>query len=85
MTESPSKPFWKPKRWIVAAVLWLAITYPLSLGAVEYVDARGWTSAHWYPALRVIYWPILAGYVPGWLSNYYGWCHDMGRHHATSG
>lgn len=82
MDEPRSKPFWKRKRWIAVAMIWTAIAYPLSLGALEYADARGWTSAGIYPALRVIYWPIMVGYCPDWLSDFYGWCHDMGRQHA---
>jgi hypothetical protein len=40
MTDAPQKPFWKRKRWIAAAVVWLLVAYPASLGPVAYVNAR---------------------------------------------
>lgn len=39
MTEY--KPFWKRKRWIAAAVSWLVVAYPLSIGPLLYLNARG--------------------------------------------
>ena len=41
-TLAPRKPFWKRKRWIAAAVLWLVIAYIASEGPVWYAVQRGW-------------------------------------------
>lgn len=37
-------PFWKRKRWIAAAVLWLVFSYFAALGPIVYSRARGWIS-----------------------------------------
>ena len=44
VTDAPRKPFWRRKRWIAAAVLWLVVAYPLSLGPAFYCVGRGWLS-----------------------------------------
>ncbi len=54
MTSPPRKPFWKRKRWIAAAVLWLVVAYPLSLGPVVHAEVRGWVPALVTELLKVV-------------------------------
>ena len=61
MTSPAShRPFWKRKRWIAAAVLWLLFAYPLSLGPAIYMNGRGWIPASVVPVLAVMYRPLEA-------------------------
>lgn len=41
MTSPSQRTFWKRKRWIAAAVLWLAVAYPVSEGPARYAEYRG--------------------------------------------
>ena len=41
MAEIRRKPFWKLKRWLVLAVLWLALMYPVSFGPAAYAMRLG--------------------------------------------
>lgn len=56
-SDTRQRPFWKRKRWIAAAALWLALpaAYPLSLGPAAYVCGRGWLSRE---AVTEIYGPL---------------------------
>jgi hypothetical protein len=56
-TPSHRKPFWIRKRCIAPAVLWLVLAYPLSIGPVVYVAARGW----YLPGteVEIAFWPLL--------------------------
>ncbi len=58
MPEPQRKPFWKRKRWIAAAALWLVIAYPMSLGPMNYADARGWVPRSLYGVLNAFYSPL---------------------------
>jgi hypothetical protein len=42
MAEPQRSPWWKRKRWIAAIVVWLVITYPLSIWPAAYAVERGW-------------------------------------------
>jgi hypothetical protein len=42
MPHLHQRPRWRKKRWIAAAVLWLFIGYPLSIGPYLYCIERGW-------------------------------------------
>lgn len=50
------KPFWKRKRWIAAAIVWLAIVYPASLGPLDYLAAKQQLPA----IVAFLYRPLLA-------------------------
>ena len=67
MSLSPRKPFWKRKRWIAAAVLWLVVAYPVSEGPALYAEYRGWipftpiylpleSAERWVPGLWTFRW-----------------------------
>jgi hypothetical protein len=56
MTDAPRKPFWKRKRWIAAAVLWLAVAYPLGMGPTCYICGRGWVPVS---AFHTAYAPLI--------------------------
>jgi len=51
----PPRPWYRKKRWWAAALLWLAVSYPASLGPVGY--ARGYYQRGYNPP--VFYTPIL--------------------------
>ena len=88
MTSPARRPWWKRKRSIAAAVLWLAlpILYPLSLGPAAYAVNRGWLPAE----------PCIAFYHPLWLvasrvpqigiplEDYFQWSLRLGREHAAA-
>ena len=40
MLSPPRTLFWNRKRWMISAVLWLVIAYPLGAGPVVYLNAR---------------------------------------------
>jgi hypothetical protein len=87
--ELPRKPFWKRKRWIAAAVLWLVIWYPLSVGPLEYVFARDWISQSAVEWLIPFYWPLVAlansDTPPGDVfSSYAAWWRELGYRHRAS-
>ena len=42
-SPAPQLPFWKRKRRFAAAVLWLVLAYPLSVGLLVYAHWRAWT------------------------------------------
>ncbi|MBA3311912.1 MAG: hypothetical protein M3552_12320 [Planctomycetota bacterium] len=78
MTSPPRKPFWKRKRWIAAAVLWLVASYPLSIGPVGFaLDYLHLSGSYKPPA---IYDPIMPpmGLV---LSEGGDWRHVIGRYY----
>lgn len=56
MAEPHRKPFWKRKRWIAIAVVWLAIVYPASLGPLDYLAAKQQLPA----IVAIVYRPLLA-------------------------
>lgn len=47
MDADPKRRWWRKRRWRVALAFWLMvpIAYPLSLGPLSYVTARGWWHA----------------------------------------
>lgn len=81
----PERPWWKRRRWIVAAVLLLLSGYPASLGPVDYAVARGWLAVG--PAAAA-YAPLSSAMRPfpavQSLMNRYGvWWTTLGYRHAT--
>ena len=50
------KPWWKRKRSIAAAVLWVVVSYPLSFGPAMYAWYAGWISVGW---IETVYRPML--------------------------
>jgi hypothetical protein len=85
MTDAPRKPFWKRKRWIAAAVLWLVIAYPLGLSAIAYLDGWGWLPSSWYPTIQTAYAPLFSeGRVRPTLQPWFDWCYELGRRHSVS-
>ena len=57
MSDAARKPFWKRKRWIAVAVLWLVLAYPLLCGPLRYAVIRGWLPRSSEP---LVVWPGLA-------------------------
>lgn len=51
------KPWWRRKRWFAVTVLWLLLTYPLSLWPFAYAVGRGWFSETFGSA---IYAPVIS-------------------------
>jgi hypothetical protein len=89
MTNEPPKPFWKRKRWIAVAVLWLMVAYPASVGPVAYANARGWLSASVISHFEVFYEPLdylIMNDLPGAgpLSRYSLWLYRLAERHAAS-
>jgi hypothetical protein len=53
------RPFWKRKRWIAAAVLWLVVAYPVSMGPLVYADVMGLVpeeASLFYAAYIPVFW-----------------------------
>jgi hypothetical protein len=87
MTDAPRKPFWKRKRWIAVAVLWLVLPplYVLSTGPVIYAASRGWISGD---MPHTVYYPLLpvTDRFPAftrWLNDYTGWWWTIGLRHRV--
>ncbi|MBA3312480.1 MAG: hypothetical protein M3552_09545 [Planctomycetota bacterium] len=88
-TTAPQRPFWKRKRWIAAAVLWLVFAYPVSVGPAVYANGRGWLPASVVSHLEVIYEPLdllIMNDLPGSgpLSRYTVWLGALAKTHAAS-
>jgi hypothetical protein len=84
MAETPRKPFWKRKRWIAVAVLWLVVMYPLSVGPACYSRNRGWLG----PEFWNVYLPVMIAIesIPGLGPSYDAYIHwwsGMGTDHAS--
>ena len=60
--EKPRRRWWRRKRAWAAVLLWLAASYPLSLGPALYSLYRGWVSPETFDAA---YWPMFWG-EPAW-------------------
>jgi hypothetical protein len=58
MTDAPRKPFWKRKRWIAAAVLWLVILYPASLPGIAWLCRFQFVPRPVTAVLEVFYAPL---------------------------
>lgn len=58
MDEAIRKPFWKRKRWIAAALLWLVVFYPLSMGPFMYAFYMDWVPDAAMPAVQIVYGPL---------------------------
>ena len=89
MTDAPRKPLWKRKRWIAAAVLWVVIAYPLSLGPVAYANARGWVPPPAVRCFEVMYSPLdgfITSDLPGSgpLSRYTLWLYQLVQRDAAA-
>jgi len=63
MSDTRRRPFWKRKRWIAAAVVWLVAIYPLSLGPAMYAVLLGWMDSDTCTAYRVP-WDSVTPYLP---------------------
>jgi hypothetical protein len=49
---APQRLFWKRKRWIAAAVLWLVVvSYPVVSGPAAYCVGRGWIAGQTFNAV----------------------------------
>ena len=86
MNEDRCRPWWKRKRWAAAAVMWLVVAYPLSVGPVAYVMERGWISE---ATAEAYVWPIevaddAAEAVGDAYVAYVNWFEDVGDRHARS-
>jgi hypothetical protein len=85
-SPAPQRPFWKRKRWIAAAVLWLVSMYPLSLGPAFYCVGRGWLSAG-DDVATAFYKPLV--YVARWtgqhdrIGDYGKWWMTVGDRHSA--
>jgi hypothetical protein len=81
----PTRPRWKRKRWIAAAVLLLLAGYPASLGPVDYAVARAWLplgpAAAAYEPLSWMMRPFPA--VQSLMNRYGVWWTTLGYRHAT--
>ena len=55
MTDAPGRPWWKRKRWGAAGLLWLALSYPVSIGPAGYLSIWGVIS---YDTYNAIYRPL---------------------------
>ena len=85
MTGAPRKPFWKRKRWIAAAVLWLMVAYPLSTGPAAYAIERGWIAP--FGRVNAIWLPVMTVCERiGMMPRYIRWCQwwsDLARQHDS--
>ena len=43
--QTGRRPLWRKKRWWAAGLLWLAASYPPSVGPADYAAERGWLPA----------------------------------------
>jgi hypothetical protein len=84
------KPFWKRKRWMAAAALWLLLAYPLSCGPLNYAAQRGWLPDWSYPVTDVLYAPLnQLNARHSWIAERAGfhayllWWIGLGRRHAV--
>jgi len=85
-----SRPWWKRKRWVAAAVLLVAFGYPACVAPIFYGAGRGWVPT-W--VVGVYLGPVIAvAGEPGisapatWLRGYAHWWGDLGfRHRLAAG
>ena len=87
MEADPRRPWWRKKRWIAAALLWLAALYPLNFGMLAYLAGREHLSDAAAEATMVVYLPLIraAEEVPAIanvLEPFVDWCYDLGDQHA---
>ncbi len=70
-SPAPQRPFWKRKRWIAAAVLWLVAAYFISAGPTVYAVRCGWLSM---PVAEFAYAPLndAMNEIPG-VDPAFGW------------
>jgi len=87
MREPAPKPFWKRKRWIATAVLWLLLAYPLGFGVISYADGRHWVSPDLYGPLQTLYFPCFTtgGNVKPSLAPVFQYFYELGQRHRTTG
>lgn len=45
---TPTRAWWKRKRWWAVLLLWLAVGYPAAYGPVGYAVCRGWIGERFY-------------------------------------
>jgi hypothetical protein len=87
MTESHwVKPLWKRKRWIAAAVLWLVVLYPLSMGPFMYAFYMDWVPDAVMPAVQIAYGPLaeIMQRYPAFgeaMNDYCDWWHKVSVRH----
>lgn len=85
-TSLPRKPFWKRKRWIAVAALWLVVSYVLSYGPMCWLV---WRHPWLETAVGIVYWPLdmLVMHGPDRVSTTLLWYVDLwmidGRSSAT--
>lgn len=96
MQQAARKPFWKKKRWITAAVLWLVLlSFPVAPAPFAYVYGRGWLPPEVFDAidltlfraeaelLSLIPGTIGGDSVVGWWRTWNGWWYHLGVRHAA--
>ncbi|MGC1274472.1 MAG: hypothetical protein WBC44_12250 [Planctomycetaceae bacterium] len=90
MHDRPKRPWWRKKRWIAAAALWLLlpIAYPLSLGPASYACRLGWIpvdtyNAFWGKPLRGLTGSSVSQATG--FQTYFEWWVRIGRLHERSG
>ena len=79
-SERPKRLWYRQKRWIAAAVLWLVVLHQVSHGPANYCYARGWVPA-WVPRSLFAFWvPDEVGEATG-LFPFSRWCGKYGFLH----
>ncbi|MDQ3332301.1 MAG: hypothetical protein M3552_16900 [Planctomycetota bacterium] len=83
----PKRAWWKRKRWIAAAVLWLVLAYPLGFGVIPYADGRHWVPPEWYGPLRTLYLPFFTngGNVRPAAQPVFTYLYQLGDRHRAAG
>lgn len=80
----PTRPWWKKKRWLAAAILWLAlpIVYVFACGGAAYALGRDWISNRVYADSIDPAWKALSctPWLPEWLA-YNQRCYALGAAH----